>query len=147
MPKKPTISIPKSLSNFAKICLETLKSSHLGQFITRGGAVGWSLYHEFRTTKDVDAWWKPDASENDRQSVINLIKTTLENFGTVRIRRFGDVVSLDLRQQNKVILLHLNRVEKSRPLETIVDLNQRNHANQVRVWFKNEFCKGKYYSH
>jgi len=47
----------------------------------------------------------------------------------------------------EAILLHLRRIEKSRPLETIADLNQRNHANQVRVWFKNEFCKGKFYSH
>jgi predicted nucleotidyltransferase component of viral defense system len=226
-----TISIPKSLTVYAKVCLEALKNSPLGQFITLGGAVGLSLYHEFRTTKDIDVWWTPDAREKDRESVINLINTTLENFGNVRIRRFGDVVSLDLRQQNKVvfnfqianrsaiirepiespwspvtldsfddlvaskmtalidrgaprdfldiyeicnknlvtisrcwelrqereikrgfiepdqqigyeaILLHLSRIEKSRPLETIADLNQRNQAEKVRVWFKNQFCK------
>jgi len=236
MKQNLTISIPKSLTNFAKVCLEILSKSSLGQFITLGGAVGLSLYHEFRTTKDVDAWWATDVSENEKESVINLIKTTLENYGYVNIRRFGDVISLDLRQQNKVvfnfqiarrnaiirqpiespwspvtldsfddlvaskmtaliergaprdfldiyeicnkklvtisrcwelwqereikrgitetnqqiayeaILLHLSRIEKSRPLEKIADLNQRNHANKVRIWFKDEFCKGKIYT-
>lgn len=233
MKKNLTISIPKSLTNFARVCLETLSKSTLGQFITLGGAVGLSLYHEFRTTKDVDAWWTPDATGNDKESVISLIKITLENYGTAIVRRFGDVVSLDLRQENKVvfnfqiasrsallrqpiespwspvtldsfddlvaskmtaliergaprdfldiyeichtklatitrcwdlwqereinrgitepdkqiaheaILLHLSRIEKSRPLETIADSNQRNQAKKIRVWFKNEFCKGK----
>jgi len=103
MKQNLTISIPKSLTNFAKVCLEILSKSSLGQFITLGGAVGLSLYHEFRTTKDVDAWWATDVSENEKESVINLIKTTLENYGYVNIRRFGDVISLDLRQQNKVV--------------------------------------------
>jgi hypothetical protein len=236
MKQNLTIAIPKSLTNFAKVCLETLSRSNLGRFITLGGAVGLSLYHEFRTTKDIDAWWTPEIGENDKDSVINLLKITLENFGAVTVRRFGDVVSLDLCQENKVIfnfqiakrsaiirqplespwppitldsfddlvaskmtaliergaprdfldiyeiciknlvtisrcwelwrerelkrgvtesdqqigyeaiLLHLSRIEKSRPLEKIVDSNQRNQANEVRVWFKNEFCKGKIYT-
>jgi hypothetical protein len=237
MKQNLTIAIPKSLTNFAKVCLETLSKSTSGQFITLGGAVALSLYHEFRSTKDVDAWWTPEVGENDKESVINLIKTTLEKFGTVAVRRFGDVVSLDLRQENKVvfnfqiarrsalirqpiaspwppvtldsfddlvaskmtaliergaprdfldiyeiciknlvtisrcwelwrerelkrgitepdqqigyeaILLHLSRIEISRPLDSIADSNQRNQANEVRVWFKNEFCKGKFYNY
>ncbi len=236
MKQNLNISIPKSLNEFAKVCLETLSKSTLGQFITLGGAVGLSLYHEFRTTKDIDAWWTLDVSENNRESTIDLIKTILENYGSVTIRRSGDVVSLNLRQQGKVVfnfqianrsallrqpiespwppvtldsfddlvaskmtaliergaprdfldiyeicnkklvtisrcwelwhereskrgvtepdqqiayeavLLHLSRIERSRPLETIADSNQRNHANEVRVWFKNELCKGKIYT-
>jgi len=103
MKQNLTISIPKSLTMYAKVCLEALKNSPLGQFITLGGAVGLSLYHEFRTTKDVDAWWATDVSENEKESIIKLIKATLENYGTVTIRRFGDVVSVGLRQQNKVV--------------------------------------------
>lgn len=239
MKQNLAIAIPKSLTNFARVCLETLSESTLGRFVTLGGAVGLSLYHEFRSTKDVDAWWTPEATENEKEAVIDLIKTTLENFGTVGIRRFGDVVSLDLHQDNKVIfnfqiasrsaiigqpiespwspvtldsfddlvaskmtaliergaprdlldiyeickkklasisrcwelwrerelkrgiavtesdqqigyeaiLLHLNRIEKSRPLETIADSNQRDQAKEVRVWFKNEFCEGKFYNY
>ncbi len=233
MKQNLTIAIPKSLTHFARACLKTLSESTLGRFITLGGAVGLSLYHEYRSTKDVDAWWAPDASETDKESVINLIRTTLEKFGSVSTRRFGDVVSLDLRQGNEVvfnfqianrsaiirqpiespwppvtldsfddlvaskmtaliergaprdfldiyeicvknlvtisrcwelwqerelkrgitesnrqigceaILLHLSRIEKSRPLETIADSNQYNQAKQVRAWFKNEFCKSK----
>lgn len=232
MKQNLTIVIPESLTNFAKVCLETLSKSNLGRFITLGGAVGLSLYHEFRTSKDIDAWWSPDAREIDKESVVNLLKETLETCGAVSIRRFGDVISLDLRRENKVvfnfqianrsamlrqpvespwspvtldsfddlvaskmtaliergaprdfldiyeicsqnlvtisecwdlwqerelkrrisepdrqlgceaILLHVNRIEKSRPLETIADFNQRDQANKVRIWFKHEFCAG-----
>lgn len=233
MKQNLTIAVPKSLTHFAKVCLEALSQSIVGRFVTLGGAVGLALYHEFRSTKDVDAWWTPDASETVKESVINLIKTILEKFGTVAVRRFGDVVSIDLRQENKVvfnfqiarrsaiirqpiespwspvtldsfddlvaskmtaliergaprdfldvyeictkklvaisrcwelwqerewkrgitepdrqigceaILLHLSRIEKSRPLDSITDPIQRHQANEVRAWFKNEFCKGK----
>lgn len=231
------ISIPKSLNKFAAICLGALKNSPEGKFISLGGAVGLSLYHEYRVTKDIDAWWNSEARERDKQLVIDFLKATLDEFGTVTIRRFGDVVSLDLQQEGKVVfnfqianrsallrptvgspwapvtldsmddlvaskmsalidrgaprdfldiyeicnqnlisimrcwelwqereikrgvaepdqkigcealLLHLSRIEKSRPLVTIADLNERNHANEVRVWFKNEFCKGNFFNH
>lgn len=225
------ISVPKSLNSFAHACLEALKKSDVGQFIALGGAVGLAHYHDYRTTKDVDAWWSYKATEKDKKSVIEVIKTTLENFGEVSIRRFGDVVSIDLRQGKQVsfnfqiatrsalllppvkspwypialdsfddlvaskmtalivrgaprdfldiyeicrqkqrtipncwklwqeredkrgitdvdlkigceaLLLHLTRIEKVRPLETIDNVEQRNNAKKVRDWFKHEFCK------
>jgi len=95
-------AIPASLNEYTKICLEALKDSQLGQFITIGGAVGLAFYHDFRTTKDVDAWWTSEATEKSKQSVISLLEKTLARFGEVKIRRFGDVVSLDLHQSGKI---------------------------------------------
>jgi hypothetical protein len=225
------ITIPKSLNRFAVTCLEALKNLPLGKFISLGGAVGLSLYHEYRTTKDVDAWWNPVVAESEKQLVIDLLKTTLSEFGDVTVRRFGDVVSIDLRQGGKVVfnfqianrsallrstvsspwhpvaldsmedlvaskmsalvergaprdfldiyeicthdlvtisecwafwkereakrgvaeqdkkvgceavLLHLSRIERTRPLENIDDTNERKHAFKVREWYKKKFCK------
>ena len=205
----------------------------MGRFITLGGAVGLAHYHDYRKTKDVDAWWTSDAAEKDKQSVINLLIKTLENYGEVTTRRFGDVVSIDLRQEKQVtfnfqianrsallrsptespwtpvtldsfddlvaskmtaliergaprdfldiyeinkqkkttisqcwqlwqerekkrgvadpdlqvaceaVLLHLNRIERARPLVTIIEINQRNDAKKVREWYKDDFCKGR----
>jgi len=95
-------AIPASLNEYTKICLEALKDSQLGQFITIGGAVGLAFYHDFRTTKDVAAWWTSEATEKSKQSVISLLEKTLARFGEVKIRRFGDVVSLDLYQSAKI---------------------------------------------
>lgn len=233
MQQSLNIAIPNSLNKFSKVCLEALKNSRFGQFITLGGAVGLALYHEFRLTKDVDAWWVPEATENDKQAVVNLLKSILETIGDVTIRRFGDVVSLDLRRDRKVVfnfqianrsallklpvkspwypvtldsfedliaskmtaliergaprdfidiyemckqeyisiskcwelwqarelkrnvttpdpqigcealLLHLSRIERIRPLDTIGDINKKNQAKKVRDWFKYDFCKGR----
>jgi hypothetical protein len=228
-----SISIPQSPDQYAAICLGALKNSPVGKFISLGGAVGLSLYHEYRASKDVEAWWTPEAAERDKQLVIDFLNATLDEFGNITIRRFGDVVSLDLQQESKIVfnfqianrsallrptvespwepvtldsmddlvaskmsaliergaprdfldiyeicnqdlitisrcwalwqereikrgvaepdqkigyealVLHLSRIERSRPLEKITDSDDRNHAKNVREWFKNEFCKGK----
>jgi predicted nucleotidyltransferase component of viral defense system len=225
------MQIPKQLNVFALSCLKALQNSGLGKYISLGGAIGLAHYYEYRTTKDVDAWWTADATEQVKKTVIALLKKNLENFGEVSIRRFGDVVSIDLTKEKKVyfnfqiacrsallrplvksplpdinldsledliaskmtaliergaprdfldiyqvcvhgfstpaqcwllwqereqsrgvaninielaieaILLHLNRIEKSRPLQSISDVNTRNQAQKVREWFKNEFYK------
>ena len=41
------------------------------------------------------------------------------------------------------LLLHLSRIERVRPLVSITNLQERKHAEELRDWFKNEFCKGK----
>lgn len=227
------ISKPAKIDEFALACLESLKNSALGKYIVLGGAFGLAHYHEYRTTKDIDAWWTEDAGEKEKERLINLLEGILKTFGKVVVRRFGDVVSVDLRQGNQVVfnfqiagrsallkapsespwppialdsfedlvaskmtaliergaprdfldiyelcrqrlttvaqcwelweerekkrgvaspnlelgceglLLHLSRIEKTRPLESINDLTQRKHAREVRNWFKHEFCKGR----
>lgn len=227
------ITAPKSINRYASACLEALKSSGLGRYIVLGGAFGLAHYHEYRTTKDIDAWWRDDAGEKERESVTKLLEKTLEKFGEVSLRRFGDVVSIDLHKEGQVtfnfqiahrsallktpldspwppialdslddllagkmtaliergaprdfldiyevcnkkimsinrcwelwqerevkrgnkspevelacegLLLHLSRIERVRPLEKILDKQERKRAEDLRNWFKNEFCKGK----
>ncbi|MFZ5516768.1 MAG: nucleotidyl transferase AbiEii/AbiGii toxin family protein [Candidatus Zhuqueibacterota bacterium] len=231
MLKTPKITAPKSLSSLATACLKALQDSGFGKYITLGRAVGLAHYYDYRTTKDVDAWWTVDATEKIKSQVINLLKTTLEDFGEISVRRFGDVISVDVKENKQVIfnfqiasrsallkspvespwhpiqldsiddliaskmtaliergaprdfldiyesckqklvtvqdcwelwqkrerlrgienmdvkigcealLLHLKRIEKIRPLESIENLEQRENAETVRKWFKNEFCK------
>src|SRR3990172_7068233 len=68
-----------------------------------GGAFGLSHFYEYRTTKDIDAWWSEDAGIKDQQEVIRLLEKILMQFGIVSIRRFGDVVSINLKNEGKVI--------------------------------------------
>lgn len=227
------ISKPESTNEFALACLEALENSGLGRYIVLGGAFALAHYHEYRTTKDIDTWWIEDAAEKEKEAVVELLKTTLEEFGEVAVRRFGDVVSIDLRQKNRVVfnfrvaarsallrapsqspwptialdsfddliaskmtalvergtprdfldiyqmcreklttisrcwqlweerekkrgvispnpqlgceglLLHLSRIERTRPLDNISDSGQRKKAHDLRNWFKDEFCKRK----
>lgn len=94
------ISKPKSIDEFALTCLEALESS---KYIVLGDAFALAHYHEYRTTKNIDAWWTEDAGEKEKEAVVDLLKTALEEFGEVAVRRFGDVVSIDLRQKNRVV--------------------------------------------
>lgn len=224
------ISKPKSTNEFVVPCLKALEMSGLGKYIVLGGAFALAHYHEYRTTKDIDAWWTEDAGEKEKEAVINLLKAALEIYGEVAVRRFGDVVSIDLRQKNQAVfnfqvaarsallrtpsespwptialdsfddliaskmtaliergtprdfldiyemcqqrlttisrcwelweerekkrgvvspnpelgceglLLHLSRIERTRPLDSIRDSAQRKKAQDLRNWFKNEFC-------
>lgn len=226
-----TASIPKNVNRFASACLEALQKSGLGRHISLGGAFGLAHYHEYRSTKDVDAWWTIETTGHEQQEVINVLKKTLEDFGVVEVRRFGDVVSLELSQQGqinfsfqianrsaqlqpsllspwdpvgldslddlvaskmtaliergiprdfldiyeicrknirtvqkcrelweererkrgvenldvnlaaKAVRLHLNRIEKMRPLVSIKNIEARKRARELREWFKNEFSK------
>ncbi|MFQ5637613.1 MAG: nucleotidyl transferase AbiEii/AbiGii toxin family protein [bacterium] len=94
--------IPKQINSFASACLEALQKTGLGKHVSLGGAFGLALYHEFRATKDVDAWWTYESTEEEQQKVIEVMENTLERFGKVKIRSFGDVVSLDLYHEGKV---------------------------------------------
>ncbi|HEX9653887.1 MAG TPA: nucleotidyl transferase AbiEii/AbiGii toxin family protein [bacterium] len=224
-------TIPKQINPFALACLEALQKSGLGNHVSLGGALGLTLYHEFRSTKDVDAWWTSEATAKEQKEVIEVLRKTLEKFGEVKLRRFGDVVSLDLYEKEQVcfnfqianrsvqlrppllspwapvkldtfedlvaskmaaliergiprdfldiyeicnqklcttwqcwrlwldreakrgvqhadlmpaaaaVLMHLNRIEKTRPLNLIKDQEAREKATELREWFKNVFTK------
>ena len=224
---KPTV--PKQINPFAVACLKALQETGLGIHLSLGGGIGLALFHEFRPTKDVDAWWMSDATEEERQKVIAMLNNTLEKLGEVKVRRFGDVVSLDLYRDGHIVFnfqiarrsaqlqptllspwppinldamedlvaskmtalverglprdfldiyeicrqeicsmekcwklweerekkrgvknlnmnlaidairMHLKRIEKMRPLNAIEDTKQKQEAEKVRNWFKNEF--------
>lgn len=115
---KPTR--PSHTPEHAELCLEAVTRSSLGEAISIGGAFGLLHYHDYRPTHDVDAWWEPSASEEDRQRVVEVIREALETIGDVRIRKWGDVVSIELvRSARKVFSFQIAkrsaRLRPSRP--------------------------------
>jgi len=93
---------PRNISPYATSCLKALQKTGLGKYIVLGGAFGLAHYYEYRTTKDVDAWWTNEATERDKNKIVEILETTLTKFGEVTTRRFGDVVSVDLHINGKI---------------------------------------------
>jgi ribosomal protein RSM22 (predicted rRNA methylase) len=87
---------PSHLSGYGEICLQALADAGLGDKISLGGALGLLYYYDYRPTYDVDAWWV-DATEQGRQRVIRTITKALEPLGAVTVRSWGDVVSIELK--------------------------------------------------
>lgn len=56
-----------------------------------------------------------------------------------RRRQAGAGHDADLAQAHLAVETHLERIEQHRPLTQIVDPSQREQANDVRQWFRNEF--------
>jgi hypothetical protein len=94
---------PKHITKYAEACLEALATQGFGKFLSLGGALGLSYYLDYRPTHDVDAWWLPSAREDDRRKVVALLEETLSRNGTVRIRSWGDVISVELVIGQKVV--------------------------------------------
>ncbi len=92
---------PQKIPNFAEICLRALHESGLGNTIIIGGAFGLMHYYEYRSTFDVDAWWQLDTSSSEKKIVIQTLEKVLTQFGAVRTRRWGDVVSVELLEERK----------------------------------------------
>lgn len=225
------IQAPKHINIYALDCLQALKESGFGQYVVLCGAFGLFHYHEYRDTKDIDAWWSEQATEEIKNKIVNEIKETLLKHGEVKIRRFGDVVSVELVKNSKIIfsfqiarrsalidrprespwppvlldslkdlvaskmsaliergiprdfidvhelcdrnivsiqqcwewwdareknrgvsqidfyqaceaiLLHLSRIERMRPLNSIENKQEQKQAENIRDWFKNTFCR------
>lgn len=51
------------------------------------------------------------------------------------------VTDPDSRVAREAVLLHLSRIERQRPLDSIAIPDNREQARVLREWFKNEFCK------
>lgn len=115
--RKAKVRPPRELSAPVKACLDALRDSGLGRYVSLGGAFALAFFHEFRSTKDVDAWWSADANEDARRQVVELLKATLQPFGQVEVRGFGDVVSVDLQEQGKTVFSFqiANRSAQLRP--------------------------------
>lgn len=91
------------MSDYAEACLQALAAGKLGAKISLGGAFGLLHYLDYRSTHDVDAWWAPTATAEDRRQVIHVLKATLQPFGQVKTRTWGDVVSVELMREGKTI--------------------------------------------
>jgi hypothetical protein len=221
---------PAHISPYSQACLDALVKAGLAERISLGGAFGLFHYIDYRATYDVDAWWHGSPTEKQKQEVIAVLSTTLAVFGSVNIRAWGDVVSIELSQVSKTVFsfqialrtailqepisagwidipldslsdlvaskmvalvergaprdfldiyticqadllsikecwllwrrrqtltgsdvdmtrarlaieTHLERISLHRPLESIPDLEQRQHARQLRDWFLNDFLR------
>lgn len=94
---------PKHIPEYAEACLQALATGKLGEKISLGGAFGLLHYLDYRSTHHVDAWWAPTATAEDRRRVINVLEAALEPFGQVKMRAWGDVVSVELMQERKTV--------------------------------------------
>ena len=94
---------PAHVSSYVRTCLEALVRANLAGRISLGGALGLFHYLDYRHTHDVDAWWSESLTEAQRQEVIEVLETTLSAFGEVRVRAWGDVVSVELAQAGKTV--------------------------------------------
>ena len=108
---------PQHMPPYAEQCLEALVSNGLGDRVSLGGAFGLLHYLDYRRTHDVDAWWESAATQEERTRVVEAIQTALETDGEVRIRSWGEVVSIELmRGAKKVFSFQI--AERSAQLET-----------------------------
>lgn len=94
---------PKDLSVFARACLDALVRANFADRISLGGAFGLFHYLDYRQTHDVDAWWQETATESQRREVVNALENTLSAFGETRSRGWGDVASVELVKDGKVV--------------------------------------------
>jgi len=94
---------PQQMSEYAKACLLALSAQELGRKISLGGAFGLAHYYEYRPTHDVDAWWMPETTAEEQQQVVQVLQDALRPLGPVRVRRWGDVVSVELRQEERTV--------------------------------------------
>ena len=101
MPPEPCT--PSSLSGHARECLRALAEGHLGERFSLGGALGLLHYLDYRTTHDVDAWWEEDVSREQKEEVVDVVRRALKARGTVRVRRSGNVISVELLSADKVV--------------------------------------------
>jgi len=94
---------PAHLSDHAVACLQALAAAGLGETISLGGALGLLHYLDYRPTHDVDAWWNAAATAGEQQRVVQAIEATLRTFGPVKTRAWGDVVSVELLEEGRVV--------------------------------------------
>ncbi len=94
---------PRHFPEYGVLCLNALADADLGDRLSLGGAAGLLHYLDYRPTHDVDAWWAPGISSEDRGRVVAVIGAALRPFGEVRTRAWGDVVSVELVQEGRTV--------------------------------------------
>jgi len=107
---------PAHLPDYAEACLQALADHGLGEKISLGGALGLLHYLDYRPTHDVDAWWDASATAEDRRQVIRVLETTLESFGQVKTRAWGDVISVELLCEKRCVFSFQTCAERGRSI-------------------------------
>ena len=94
---------PSHLSEHGEACIRALIAAGLADRIVLGGALGLLHYLDYRDTRDADAWWSAEVGSDERQRVIRTIELRLGEYGPVRTRTWGDVVSIELENEGTAI--------------------------------------------
>jgi hypothetical protein len=94
---------PSRIPEYAEACLQALVARGLGGAISLGGGLGLLHYLDYRTTHDVHAWWSEGCSPEDRRGVIRAVEEALASFGEVKTRAWGEVVSVELLREGRVV--------------------------------------------
>jgi hypothetical protein len=80
-----------------------LAAAGLGHAVSLGGALGLSHYLDYRATNDADLWWAPSVTREERERVITVVEDALRTSGEVRVKRWGEVVSIELSVDGKTV--------------------------------------------
>jgi Nucleotidyl transferase AbiEii toxin, Type IV TA system len=99
----PSPTRPTQLSPYAEVVLQALAGAGLGHKISLGGALGLQHYCEYRVTNDIDAWWEPSATGEQKELVLRVVEGVLRPLGSTRLRRWGEVSSVELLVEGKVV--------------------------------------------
>ncbi len=94
---------PSNLSRYAQVCLQALVDAGLSKRLSLGGAVGLFHFLDYRATHDVDAWWSEAVTEQQKRDVVDVLTVALSGSGRVGVRSWGDVISVELLQENKTV--------------------------------------------
>lgn len=94
---------PSHAPEHVERCFDALVSAGLAETISVGGALGLLCYLDYRPTHDVDAWWQSETTPAERSRVVATVQRTLEPLGPVRVRTWGEVVSIELLRGRKKV--------------------------------------------
>ncbi len=94
---------PSHISPYAMACLNALVKANLAGQISIGGGLGLFHYLDYRPTHDVDAWWAEALTEEQKSIVTQTLVMSLSSFGSVRVRKWGGVVSVELSQEGRTV--------------------------------------------
>ncbi len=101
---------PAKLPDYSEVCLQALVEKGLAEKISLGGALGLLHYLDYRSTRDVDAWWAENITTDEQHRVVETIEAVLRSYGRVSTRAWGDVVSIELeRESHKVFSFQIAR--------------------------------------
>jgi hypothetical protein len=115
----PPVRRPQQTSQIALACLDALALSGAGRLVSLGGAFGMSHYLEYRSTKDIDAWWMEGVTAAERERVVAVLDASLRVFGDVQVRSWGDVTSVDVSRSGAVIFSFQIAIRSARLDESV----------------------------
>jgi hypothetical protein len=102
--------------------LDRLQRSPAAGEIVLGGYFALREYLDYRSTRDLDAWWRTGRSERAVQIIEDAVKAVGEHHGLAsRVREWGETVSFELVADGKVVFsfqVALRSVELEPPLES-----------------------------